>query len=106
MIDAWPKVRGERGNYPNPPFGSNGFAGARHRRIPTIRHPIYDADTDKPFSTYLTSHTFQLPLTKYIILIFSHPPSLWRPWLGETSGNTPPEVEGANQPNSPPERAQ
>eukprot|EP01044_Picomonas_judraskeda_P043650 COSAG03_NODE_23068_length_283_cov_1.668478_1_plen_40_part_01 len=23
-------------------------------------------------------------------------PSLWRPWLGETSGNTPPEVEGAN----------
>ena len=103
MIDAWPKVRGERGNYPNPPFGSNGFAGARHRRIPTIRHPVYDADADKPFSTYLTSHTFRLPLTKYIVLIFSHPPSLWRPWLGETSGNTPPEVEKG--PNSPPERA-
>eukprot|EP01043_Picozoa_sp_COSAG02_P054941 COSAG02_NODE_6300_length_3669_cov_2.392437_3_plen_49_part_00 len=32
--------------------------------------------------------------------------SPWRPWLGETSGNTPPEVEEANQPNSPPERAQ
>ena len=83
MIDAWPKVRGERGNYPNPPFGSNGFAGARHRRIPTIRHPVYDADADKPFSTYLTSHTFRLPLTKYIVLILYryYAMSSWEPPL-------------------------
>ena len=91
MIDAWPKVRGERGNYPNPPFGSNGFAGARHRRIPTIRHPVYDADTDKPFSTYLTSHTFRLPLTKYIVLIFIQ--VLRNVIMGTPIGNT----EGPSQ---------